>query len=340
MQYQLESPEVRKFLTEWFDGDKHQFGQYRNRFASDIDGYIKFIKDSFLYEEPAFQSVQPTGKLRKMFWEFDTKEIIKNVNYKSPELDSIWLQTIRLAQSVIDKGGMPIITYSGRRGFHIWVYTYELPVTEENLRKSKALYKKMIYDIIGDIKHYPDIDKMPLHGNALARIPFSFHQKTGNQVIPLTMDRKPYIPNLSIVKELAMSKIYVSTQLAFAREQIAKSKGRTTVIKNWKIRECLKSLILTRPDHHVNLAFVIDAIYAGKTDAEIHGIYQLSDKYDESKTQYQLDYTRGQIKSEGFKPVSKVRLQEWGICNEDCEKCGGGAFNPWATTDNSTVSKN
>jgi len=329
--YELDSPEVRKFLGEWFDGDKHQFGQYRNRHPSDVDGYINFIGLSFLQQEPAFQSVQPIGKFRKMFWEFDTKEDIPNVNYDSPELDTVWIQTLALANKIREHGAEPMVTYSGRRGFHVWAYTVELEIREDNERKGKALYKRVIYDIIGDIKKYPDIDKMPLHANAMARIPFSFHQKSGNQVVPLTMNREPYIPDLNFHKENCLDKLYISSHLEAVRDKMAKQSTRTSVIRDWNIRPCLIDRFIRKPDHHVNLALVIDAIYAEKTDEEIHDIYKLGSSYDEGKTQYQIDYQREQIREQGYKPVSKDRLKEWGICDEEECKigCGKEAFNPW-----------
>jgi len=310
--YSLDNPDVKLFLADWFSGGKYQFGQYRNKHPSNLEQYIKFIKTSYLKGEPAFQSVQPMATLEKCFWEFDTKLDIEDINYDCSELDYIWLQTLKICKNIEDLGAKPLIIYSGRRGFHVWVYTCNIPYNKQNERKGRMLYKEMVFNILEDDK-FPDIDTLPMHVNALARIPFSFHQKSGNQVVPLTKDRKPFIPNLKEYREKHISKEYMNKMAIIVDEKL-KNLSKPGKFVNWKIRDCIMNAFLNNKSHYANLAFVLDAIYAGKSDKEIHGMFTVveGENYDYAKTQYQIDYQRERVQ-EGVKPPNTETLERWGI---------------------------
>ena len=324
--YSLDDPQIKKFLVDWFSEDKYQLGQFRNNSASSIDGYINFIKNTFLGGEPAFQSVQPRATIEKLFWEFDCKDEIKDINYDSQGLDYIWIQVLKLCNKIELLNAKPLIVYSGRRGFHVWVYTFMIKANKTSEKKAKMLYKELIYGILDDMNDFPSLDTLPMHVNALARIPFSFHQKTGNQVIPLTKNREPFIPNLKEYKEKIISKEIMGKYACLVNKKLEKQ-SIPVEITDWEIRPCVREMFLKNMGHHVNLAFVLDAIYTGMSDEEIHGWFKIAhEDYDEYRTHYQIEYQREQIK-EGLKPPSKETLKRWGICNE-CGQCDK-FVNPW-----------
>lgn len=322
--YNLSDPDVEKFLTKWFSGGQHQFGQFRNYIHFDLDGYKKFIIKCLTEREPAFHSVQSKAKIEKLFWEFDIKAEIKNVNYFSPELNIAWDQAIKLALKIISLGAKPLIIYSGRRGFHVWVYTPKLGFNEENEAYGRRLYKRIIFDILESEAEFPDLDKTPMHVNALARIPFSFHQKTLNQVVPLTIKRKPYVPNLDDFINSKLPDEYIMNEISDLSHDVGQINGKdfkSSKIKDWNIRPCVIDAFISEKSHNSNLAFLLDSLYAGKTNEELHIIFKnTGENYDYEKTEYQINYARNKIK-DGLKPASKATLKEWGICN-DCGLCG------------------
>ena len=327
--YSLDNPEVKLFLADWFSGGIYQFGQYRNKHASKLEEYINFVKTSYLKGEPAFQSVQPMATIEKCFWEFDTKNEIESVNYNCPELDYIWIQTLNLCKKIEALGGKPLITYSGRRGYHVWVYTYKkIKYNKYNETHGRMLYKEMVFNMLGKKEDFPDVDTVPMHVNALARIPFSFHQKSGNQVLPLTKDRKPFIPKLQEYRENYIPKAFMESMAAIVEEKM-KRIANSEDFGDWDIRKCVLKAFLTNVGHYANLALVLDAIYAGKSDKEIHELLSVGEgeNYDYSKTQYQIDYQREKV-AEGVKPPSMETLKRWGICY-DCGECKRTKISPW-----------
>ena len=64
---------------------------------------MAYIQRSKVDKIPAFQSVEPTLRIDKFFWEFDTPDV-KNPTYDSKELDNVWYQTIKLCLRIKEIG--------------------------------------------------------------------------------------------------------------------------------------------------------------------------------------------------------------------------------------------
>jgi hypothetical protein len=244
--FNLSDPKVEYFLTFWFAAGEHQFGRLRDQKYDTLEEYVKFIKMCYLQRKPAFHSVQPKLKIEKLFWEFDTKIEGHKFTYDSPLLDGVWEQALRVAEKAKEKGAKPLIVYSGNRGFHVWVYVQSEEVMTfevEEARLGKRFYKNLLYDVIGDKDNYPNLDTVPSHVNALARIPYSFHQKSGNQCVPLTEAREPYKADLTEFVSQPLDYDYVQATYKKAQDydeehaaMLEKSKKLRSKEGPWEIR--------------------------------------------------------------------------------------------------------
>lgn len=324
--YSLNSPEVGDFLTKWFANGTYQFGQKRNKTASNLEEYIGFIEDCKKTKEPAFQSVSPQARIEKVFWEFDADIKSTEFNYNSPLLDQVWDEVMTLFLRIRERGGMPLILYSGNRGFHVWVYAYSTEIPEymgTSEESGKELYKLLHTDILGDAKNYKYYDKLPSHVNALARIPFSYHQKTKNQVIPLTPLRYPYMPKVEDFISRPLDIKYVEDiEIKSLHKVVGRHESPTRPTSKYegeyKIRPCIIDAMKREPSHYTRLAFVMDAICSGLPDEDIHALlksFSGTDDYNYYATQYQIQYQRDRVK-DGFRPPTNETLVEWGILKE------------------------
>jgi len=130
--FPLRDLKVSQFLEQWFSDGEHQFGQQRSHYFDNIDDYISFIKYCYTSKKPCFHSVSPKMRLSKMFWEFDHDDKNANVTHSSQHFDIVWEQVKRLVLRISLKGAKPLITYSGNRGFHVWVYIKSEPINFES----------------------------------------------------------------------------------------------------------------------------------------------------------------------------------------------------------------
>jgi len=332
--YNLSDPEVEKFLVLWFAAGEHQFGRKRyEKVDYSLEGYKKYIKKCLAEKKPAFHSVQPKASITKLFWEFDIDEkkfdISEITDHNSKMLDELWEQAKKLSFKIIDKGAMPLIVYSGRKGFHVWCFVqgFGYRYTKDEVRTAKATYKNMLKEIADDYDEYKNLDRHPLHVNALARIPFSFHQKTGNQVVPLNFERKPFIPDITKYIENKISKDFITDMSTKAATELTAREWKSEIfkseIKDWEIRPCIEKRFRESPNHNVNLAMLLECIYAGFDDIKIHELFKTHKDYNYEMTDYQIKYQREQVEEEGIKPFKVETLKRMGICNDKmCKECG------------------
>jgi len=326
--YSLDDPKVERFLTDWFSFGEYQFGQYRNQTYNDLDSYKYFIIKCFAKREPAFVSIQPKLKIVNLFFEFDAPVEAKEYSYDMEELDDVWLQTLMIVNKLKSLDAKPLIFWSGRRGYHVYAHVFDRTFKADEEPRVRKFYKNMIYSVIGDGKLYPNFDKLPTHINAMARMPFSYHQKTGKQVIPLTEERNPYIPDLyDDFLAYPLKREWILENLNKAVYKTEENEIDLKDFNNFKVRPCIMDAMKLNPEHETRLAFLLDAIYAGMKDEEIHTLFRLlCEDYDKRKTQYQIDYSRNSVKA-GVKPCSCATLKEWKICNKSCRK----ENLPWST---------
>ena len=321
MSYDLDSEYVKDFLKEWFNGGNRQLGIKRDIHTDDFNVIMRYIKQCVLKGEPAFHSIQAQRTITKIFWEFDFDTKFEGVKYNSPELIPVWDEAMRLVKRLKKAGATPLITYSGNRGYHVWVYIEDKigTFTAKTENVGRTLYKALVYQFLGDRDTYKYFDRVPTNVNTMARIPFSYHQKTGNQVIPLDENRNPYYPKVSDIKDNALPVEFAKTKLPGIIREIARLNALRESMKDKpkgesKVRPyVLEAMYDPKATHNTRLAFVMDAIYADYSDEDIHKIFEETvEHYDYDKTQYNIDYQRRRAE-EGMRPTTNKTLSEWGI---------------------------
>jgi len=165
---------------------------------------------------------------------------------------------------------------------------------------------------------YPDFDRHPTSLNSMARVPFSFHQKSGNQVIPLTMERKPYVPDLDDFVNNPLNPSFLLETFNRLTLKDERRKGRRhKKFKNTGIRPCIIDAVIESKDkkvpHNVRLAWILDAIFADYSDDDIHEFFKsTTGDYTHDQVQYQINYQRVAVDN-GMLPVNTETLKRWGI---------------------------
>jgi hypothetical protein len=316
----LDSKYVRDFLQLWLNEGDRQYGLKRNVYPENFEEVITYIKRCIMYEEPAFHGVQAKLGIDKLFWEFDVDVKFDNPTHDSPELDLVWGETMRLVKRVKAAGGKPLMFYSGNRGFHVWVYSglqgYSF---KDRPDVGKRMYKVMLFDILGDKKEYEYFDRVPTNVNSMARIPFSFHQKSGNQVVPIDENREIFYPDLQEYIDNPLDNDFVMDCFTKARHDVearklAKDKRKDFVYTGErKIRMAIRKALEKDPFHLARLAFVCDAVMTQMTDDQIHAdLSQYIDDYNMEIVQYHIDRQREAV-ADGMLPPSNRTLEDWGI---------------------------
>jgi len=178
-------------------------------------------------------------------------------------------------------------------------------------------------DKVVDKSLYPDFDRKPTHVNALSRIPFSFHQKTGNQVIPLNMNREIKFQDLWFFRNNGLSpnltqKVEYENYINLCIRE--RSEESIPNVGTWNIRQCIIRSMLLKPSHDARLAFVMDALYARENEAEIQAFFRGFKDYNEHQTQYQIEKAKEAIER-GIKPMMCDTLRNYGICDQSDEEC-------------------
>jgi hypothetical protein len=318
----INNPDVAKFLDQWLKGNR-QFGKKRNHSPRSLSEYIDFIemcKDEGL---DAFVSINDTRAIiDKVFWDFDIHKdsdtIPEDPRYNSPEFDAIWRETLILNERIKSLGVKPLIVFSGSKGYHVWICTNLMKFNKGNAPRGKKLYKQIHLDILGDLEYYPHYDNHPKAVSGLARIPFSFHPITGRQVLPLTENREPYIPDYSEFDEKKLQNEFILD----VWNTIPKNQNRYKINysnKHWQIRTCLlEGMKVENPSHKVRLGFVTEAIVKGMSDEQIHTYFEGGSNYDYDKTQGFIEGQREYV-ADGGLPYNTKTLKDYKICR-NCER--------------------
>lgn len=305
------------FWDNWLQPDYilYTFGRFRNVKLFNANEVADWIRQCALNCEPAFVSVQPKNSIYRIFFDFDAEN-----------KREAWLDCLRVYHKLEAFGAKPLIFDTGNRGYHLYAYVADCPITFENNQRILAFktYRELVQLILGCEwtrikKLYPTLDTTPLHLAALCRLPYSIHEKTGKQVLPISLEHKVLEEvDLAEHKQRHILDNFVKLAVKEALKKQNKKIEDCDQLGHFHIRPCIVNALKRSPDHEVRLAYVLDALFAGVPKDKIVDAFRFCDDFDEKQTRYQIDYTIRRIKQNGLRPFKEETLKKLGICDGSC----------------------
>jgi len=310
-----------QFWRDWFHDsyDCYRFGKHRENIRS-LEQLVNWMRKCTLTGEPCYVSVQPANCLEKLFFDFDSKLASKN---------DAWAECLQVAYAIKREGAEPLIFDTGNRGYHLYAWIWDDPIQYSESERELAFegYKQMVWTILNcdrtELKRrFRTLDPQPLHAKALGRLPYSIHEKTGRQMVPVDLNREVMSSvNLNFYRSHHFPREFIHDALIRASWVLSR-RSEQPKIKKWNIgiRPCLENALHGHPPHDVRLAYVLDALYSGKTVDQIVDRFRVLEDFDEHVTRYQIENTIQRIKTMGIKPFRESTLKARGICDMSCAK--------------------
>jgi len=298
------------FLSEWAHPGRRSVGTPHQTIHDDPAAELTKLIEAD--RAPVYMSANPYDEkgeicaLDRLFFDFDSPNKVRAAYDDAAELNQ------HLAQ-YYDTGALT--TYSGSKGYHVYVYLQQ-PVegTEPELKPLYGELQRMITTgtkyrtldpaVIGDVKR-------------LARVPYSLHQKTGSQCVPVTIDHvpKPY-KLIQGYSEILRSHGIKQAMVDLARRNLAKPKTKPRRAYNGpnKIRPCIEAILSTKSVHDgphlMRVAAVAELLAEGYTEDQIVDRFSKMDGFDDRKTRY---YVRHAARR-GYRPHKCETIQKNGGC--------------------------
>jgi len=185
-----------RFLELWFRGisDRgREVGCPKRFYMKDWRGLPKFVNYCANAGLPCYMSVQPYVARNMLY---GVERIYFDFDSQNPDV------ALRDARKVYDRldsmGVRPVMLFSGRKGYHIHVFLPRVflagAVTVDVL---KNLLKILCLEALGCrtssevCKKYPTLDmQVWLDVKRISRVPYSLHEKSGVECIPVDPDGK------------------------------------------------------------------------------------------------------------------------------------------------------
>ena len=316
---------MTSFFEEWFGihAGREIFKDHGREFierSEELEFYVQYCREN---KAPAYMSVQPFSArdqvygLENLFFDFDCKE----------DLGRAWKDAKTFAEAVATYyKAKPFITFSGHKGYHVYVFLertvyFQLWHTEFIKEVYEKLQRKVLKGlnletldqaIVGDIKR-------------LARVPFSVHEKTGKQCVPVDLEGK----NIQVKSLEPFRKQGLDTKLieVVCREIVYEKKWaeiRAERKRTWKpskngaIRPCIEaSLSLplhTGSGHKMRIAIATEYLHKGASVDQVVELFRPQvDFGDGNKTRYYVV----DIAKKGYKPFKCETIRGLGFCLGD-----------------------
>jgi hypothetical protein len=304
------------FLKEWFGSEGREVGTPERRFIASYEELFAAIKETRLRLKPCFLSVQPYRAkdqpcgLERLFFEFDYAE--------GP--GRAWRDAVALAEALKRFYDVkPLLVFSGRKGYHVYAFLAKTIQFEPNqLDLAKAAYRELQNRILKGL-NLPTLDQSVIGDiKRLARCPLSIHQETCSLCVPVTLERKPFIPeDLAAYRTLDPSLLGPVIQALKAREKLSSLKF-SKFPKNEGIRPCIIAA-LEKPleggnGHLMRLAVAREYLAAGCSVDEIVPLFQNQMDFNPTKTRYYVLHAS----QHPTKPFTCRKIRELGFCLQNC----------------------
>lgn len=255
------------------------------------------------------------------------EKIFIDLDVKGVDVDRairLALEEARILYDHLRSFGEPLMVFSGRRGYHIYLW---LPAAIEDKDVYTYIIKALGIHELG-LRFIDTVVLEPCH---IARIPYTLHEKTGKQVTPLDSDFRPIdIESFSLhsyftnpMDNHVIEEAYTLKE-AYSRLELAR--------KYWMYLELLKNprkaLVSNKlPDivrwlldkgaeegYRNNAAFIIATWLMNKGytyDDTLLTLQEWNEKNKPPLPQREIEYVVRSVFKHRYKPVSRKKAIQW-----------------------------
>jgi hypothetical protein len=282
----------KEFLYQFFGnwgrelGSKNREGKGMQWFSDNPNNVFELIDKCKANKRPAYLSVQPRLNhntilgIEKLFFDFDYahKNETLNSRQETSRKKKMEIEVRKFLFYIHEKRGFNTLNFKTARGYHIYLFVNKIVQLNMNdFDVWKLTYELLQKDVMKE--KYEFCDDM-LIGNikALARIPLSYHEKSGLQIIPVDYKLNPtkirglsYYTEFGLKTEDIKNKYIEAKVIAEERKkEIAKdiasynAKKARGEIKDGEIRPCFKQrLEKGEMPHGMRLACLVEGFHSG-----------------------------------------------------------------------------
>lgn len=301
---------LEDFSSEWFGEGPRSLGTPEQRLIYDHDELSPWFEQS---GRPVFLSVNPytlEGRVRcieRLFFDFDDKA----------RLSRAWEDASRFSMNLKRFYDIEsLLVYSGKKGYHVYVYLQE--PTGHNLPEDrlKELYRRLQEMLLGR-SDYPTFDRQ-VFGDVkrIARVPYSLHQDTKQRATPVNRDHAEVLllPGFtSGLRRFGVSPQFVELALRI-RQPPKRAQTEKRKSGPGQLRPCMRTLLEARsvhdPEHKLKVCLVAELSAEGKTRDQIIDVFRGMEGFSESKTVEQVDHALRR----GYRPFRCKTIKDLGGC--------------------------
>jgi hypothetical protein len=312
----------REVLTVFDNGFKDR------KFIDSAKDLKHYVKSCLQHNHPAFVSVQPYVKrkqvlgIEKLFFDFDHEQ----------DPNVAWFEAQDFALSLEQYYDItPLVVFSGKKGYHVYVWFKELVIGFPNTKIMNEVYKELCKRLLTGFD-FETVDTQVFEIKRLARVPYSRHDESKRSCIPVkTTTGKPIrVESIEQHKTQGLDVEIVETvyKLVYNKNRYRNEiKKRYDVRKNnydiidKSIRPCIQRLIQEATttnfemDHQPRLAILFECLINGWKEDDIVSIFSKQTDFDDKLTRYYINHA----KDNGYTPFRCETLEnDLKICFESC----------------------
>jgi len=330
------------FWRTWFGPHAgREAGNPHRTFLESANGLTPYILEREARREPCFLSVQPYRArdqvygLDKLFFDFDSRE-------DPPNLDRVWKETCHFVNALKRFYGLrPLIVFSGRRGYHVYVWLWRVVEFRPSQEAwAKAVYKGLQGKLLKGLS-YETLDPEVLGDiKRLARVPYTPHEKTGILCEPVTEGGQPlWVPPPALtgyreqgIQESLFHRVVEHVKLeqeairerraALAARQMRSKRTTTGAYPSRGFRPCITEALQDDLDgeygHLMRLAIAVEYLNHGYTVDQVVPLFRTQGDFDAEKTRQMVEHAE----KRAYKPRKRETLRRYGFCHgQHCTAC-------------------